>query len=155
MWRVHRLDRINAQKPANLFDLRSLTLRFLEKQIGRFLSVSRQWQAALVGEADCGVGAEGRPTSPGDRFFEGLLAAHRGTAAAAGGDRKAAVYQEIETQRNGEQALTVQRMCQFGQVSRAGFYRSLRQSHTKIPIWNCVMPSSGLLWNFRATDDRE
>jgi len=42
MWRVHRLDRINAQKPANLFDLRSLTLRFLEKQIGRFLSVSRQ-----------------------------------------------------------------------------------------------------------------
>src|SRR5215813_13183810 len=110
MWRVHRLDRINAQKPANLFDLRSLTLRFLEKQIGRFLSVSRQWQAALVGEADCGVGAEGRPTSPGDRFFEGLLAAHRGAADAAGTEWKSAICRKIEEELQAQRGLTVKRM---------------------------------------------
>ena len=31
MWRVHRLDQINAQKPANLSDFKSLTLRILER----------------------------------------------------------------------------------------------------------------------------
>src|SRR5437870_3128428 len=39
--RVHRLDQINAEKPANLLGFRSLTLNFRSKQIGRFFCVSR------------------------------------------------------------------------------------------------------------------
>src|SRR5260370_37501540 len=42
MWRVHRLDQINATKPANLLDFRSLTLNFRSKLIGRFFYVYRQ-----------------------------------------------------------------------------------------------------------------
>jgi hypothetical protein len=41
MWRVHRLDQINAFKPANLFDFESLTLKIRKKQIGRFKTVIR------------------------------------------------------------------------------------------------------------------
>jgi hypothetical protein len=41
MWRVHRLDQINAFKPANQLDSRSLTLRAAVKQIGRFKTVLR------------------------------------------------------------------------------------------------------------------
>src|SRR5712691_4739513 len=37
-----------------------------------------------------------RPTDARDRFLEGVLAAHRGTAEAAGADRKTAVYQQIK-----------------------------------------------------------
>ena len=47
MWRVHRLDQINALKPANLLDFRSLTLRAAGKQIGRFKTVSRQLDRRL------------------------------------------------------------------------------------------------------------
>jgi len=36
MLRVQRLDQINALKPANLFDSKSLTLKFRSEQIGRF-----------------------------------------------------------------------------------------------------------------------
>ena len=32
-----------------------------------------KWKATLVGGADRGVGAEGRSTSPGDRFLKGCL----------------------------------------------------------------------------------
>jgi hypothetical protein len=39
---VHRLDQINAKKPANLLDFRSLTLKFRSKLIGRFFYVTRQ-----------------------------------------------------------------------------------------------------------------
>jgi hypothetical protein len=41
MWRVQRLDQINAFKPANLFDLKSLALKGQKKQIGRFKTVIR------------------------------------------------------------------------------------------------------------------
>jgi len=41
MWRVQRLDQINAFKPANLFDFKSLALRIRKKQIGRFKTVFR------------------------------------------------------------------------------------------------------------------
>jgi hypothetical protein len=41
MWRVHRLDQINAFKAANLFDFRSLTLIFWSEQIGRFKTATR------------------------------------------------------------------------------------------------------------------
>ena len=56
MWRVHRLDQINALKPANLFDFRSLTLKFRSEQIGRFKTVIRQleagWAKAPLGDPD-------------------------------------------------------------------------------------------------------
>ncbi len=64
--------------------------------------VSRPGKAAVVGGADCGVGAEGRPTGPGDRFFEGVLAAHRGAADAAGIDWKSAVCRKIEEEIAGQ-----------------------------------------------------
>jgi hypothetical protein len=41
MWRVQRLDQINAFKPANLFDFKSLALKIRKKQIGRFKTVIR------------------------------------------------------------------------------------------------------------------
>jgi hypothetical protein len=41
MWRVQRLDQINAFKPANLFDSQSLALKIRKKQIGRFKTVFR------------------------------------------------------------------------------------------------------------------
>ena len=42
MWRVHRLDQINALKPANPFDFKSLTLKFRSKRIGRFKTVREE-----------------------------------------------------------------------------------------------------------------
>jgi hypothetical protein len=42
MWRVQRLDQINAFNPANLFDFKSLALKIRKKQIGRFKTVFRQ-----------------------------------------------------------------------------------------------------------------
>jgi putative transposase len=52
-----------------------------------------------------------------------VLAADRATAAAAGRDWKAVVGEQIrkETERGG--AMTVERMCQLGGISRSGFYR--------------------------------
>jgi hypothetical protein len=41
MWRVQRLDQINAFKPANLFDFKSLALKIRKKQIGRFKTGAR------------------------------------------------------------------------------------------------------------------
>ena len=41
MWRVQRLDQINAFNPANLFDFKSLALKIRKKQIGRFKTVMR------------------------------------------------------------------------------------------------------------------
>src|SRR5215467_6148603 len=46
--------------------------------------------------ADCGTGAQGRPADAGDRFFEGVLATHRGAADAAGADWKSAVYRKVQ-----------------------------------------------------------
>ena len=45
-------DQINALKPANLFDFRSLTLKFRSEQIGRFKTVIRpgHWERALISE---------------------------------------------------------------------------------------------------------
>lgn len=53
---------------------------------------SGQWETAVVGGADCGVGAEGRPSGAGDRFLKSVLAAHRRAADAVGTGWKCAVY---------------------------------------------------------------
>ncbi len=45
----------------------------------------QRWADRRIGDLECKIGR--------DRFFEGVLAAHRGTADAAGVDSKSAVYQ--------------------------------------------------------------
>jgi putative transposase len=52
-----------------------------------------------------------------------VLAAHRGTADAAGVDWKSAVYQKVEEEVKVEGGLTIARMVELGRVSRSGFYR--------------------------------
>jgi len=48
MWRVQRLDQINAFKPANLFDFKSLALKIRKRQLGRFKTVIRAEQSARM-----------------------------------------------------------------------------------------------------------
>jgi putative transposase len=52
-----------------------------------------------------------------------VLAAHRGTADAAGVDWKSAVYQKVEEEVKANRGLTIERMVELGRVSRSGFYR--------------------------------
>jgi hypothetical protein len=52
-----------------------------------------------------------------------VLAAHRGTADAAGVDWKSAVYQKVEEEVKAARGLTIERMVKLGRVSRSGFYR--------------------------------
>src|SRR5260370_6148360 len=79
---------------------------------------------AAVGRNPCGsAGTQGRATSPGDRFFEGVLAAHRGTADAAGTDWKAATCQFIQDQIQKGVQMTILRLCELGHLTRAALYR--------------------------------
>ena len=52
-----------------------------------------------------------------------MLAAHRGTADAAGNAWKSAVYRKVQEEVKADQGLTVTRMVKLGGVSRASFYR--------------------------------
>jgi putative transposase len=52
-----------------------------------------------------------------------VLAAHRGTADAAGVDWKSAVYRKVEEEVKADRGLTIERMVELGRVSRSGFYR--------------------------------
>jgi putative transposase len=52
-----------------------------------------------------------------------VLAAHRGTADAAGVDWKSAVYRKVEEEVKANRGLTIERMVRLGRVSRSGFYR--------------------------------
>jgi transposase InsO family protein len=52
-----------------------------------------------------------------------VLAAHRGTADAAGVDWKSAVYRKVKEEVKANRGLTVERMAELGQVSRSGYYR--------------------------------
>jgi putative transposase len=52
-----------------------------------------------------------------------VLAAHRGTADAAGIDWKSAVYRKVEEELSADGGLSIERMVELGRVSRAGFYR--------------------------------
>src|SRR5689334_13543720 len=57
--------------------------------------VSGQWEAAVVRRTGPRVGAQDRAAGAGDRFLEGLLAAHRRTADAAGIEWESAVFRRI------------------------------------------------------------
>ena len=52
-----------------------------------------------------------------------VLAAHRGTADAAGTDWKSAVCRKVQEEVKANRGLTVERMVELGRVSRSGFYR--------------------------------
>ncbi len=58
MWRVQRLDQINALKPANLFDFKSLTLKFRIEQIGRFKTALRPSDRCRNGAAGAVLSSE-------------------------------------------------------------------------------------------------
>ena len=64
-----------------------------------------------------------RPAGAGSRFFEGVRAAHRGTADAAGVDWKASVYRKAQEEMKANRGLRIVRMVKLGRVSRSGFYR--------------------------------
>jgi hypothetical protein len=82
-----------------------------------------QWQAALVGGPDRQARAQDRPAGAGDRFFEGVLAAHRRGADAAGIDWKSALCGEVPEEVKNGRGLTIERMAELSRVSRSGFYR--------------------------------
>src|SRR5271169_6742115 len=77
----------------------------------------------MVRRADRRVGTQDRPAGAGARFFEGVLAAHRGTADAAGVDWQSAVYRKAQEEMKANRGLTIERMVKLGRVSRSGFYR--------------------------------
>jgi hypothetical protein len=87
--------------------------------------------ASIRGEPDCGIGAEGRPTDHGDRFFKACLAEDGRSAETASHGRRRAIYEQIvreqEKTEAGEETLTVRAMCKTTAVSRAGFYRHRNQ----------------------------
>src|SRR5258708_546887 len=85
--------------------------------------VSWERETALVRRPDRRVGAQGRPADVGDRFFAGVLAAHRGAADAAGTEWKSAVYRKVKEEMKAGRGLTIARMVEMGGVSRASFYR--------------------------------
>jgi hypothetical protein len=80
-------------------------------------------EAALGGGPGGPTGAQDWPAGARNRFLEGVLAAHRRAAEAAGLKWKTAVYEQVQTQRNGGEGLTVKRMGALARVSRAWFYR--------------------------------
>jgi transposase InsO family protein len=52
-----------------------------------------------------------------------VLAAHGGTADAAGVDWKSAVYRKVEEEVKANRGLTIERMAELARVSRSGYYR--------------------------------
>src|SRR4051794_6231736 len=85
--------------------------------------VSGQREAALVGRPGSGAGTEGRSAGSGDRFFERVLAAHRGNADAGGVEWRSAVYRKVKEEMKADRGLTVERMTKLARISRASFYR--------------------------------
>src|SRR5437667_6053337 len=85
--------------------------------------VPRSRKATLGRNPRRATGTQSRAANGGNRFFKGVLAARRGTADAAGTDWKAATYQYIEDQVEKDIAMTILRMCELGDISRAGLYR--------------------------------
>ena len=81
----------------------------------------------------CGTGTESRSAGTGDRFFEGVLAAHRGTADAAGTDWESAVFRKVKEEVKADRGLTVKRMVKLARVSRASYLPLRRGSASTGP----------------------
>jgi putative transposase len=59
-----------------------------------------------------------------------VLAAHRGTADAAGGNWESAVYQKVQEEVKADHGLTIKRMVKLAGVSRASYYRFGHQAES-------------------------
>jgi putative transposase len=70
--------------------------------------------------------------------LEGVLAAHRATAEAAGVNWQSALYRKVQEEMKAGRGLTVERMLQLGPISRASLYRfeeSRRAGHEADMDW--------------------
>ena len=63
------------------------------------------------------------PANLGDRFFKKSLAAYPRTAPAAGTEYRLGIHQHIEKEQQAGTRLSIEQMCELGEVSRAGWYR--------------------------------
>ena len=79
----------------------------------------QRWSEGRIAELERKVGQQALEIE----FFEGVLAAHRGAADAAGTDWKSAVYRKVQEEMKAGRGLTMARMAELGGVSRASFYR--------------------------------
>jgi transposase-like protein len=79
----------------------------------------QRWSEGRIAELERKVGQQALEID----FFEGVLAAHRGAADAAGTDWKSAVYRKVQEEVKADRGLTTARMVELGGVSRASFYR--------------------------------
>src|SRR5690348_4183790 len=71
----------------------------------------QRWSEGRAAELERKIGRAGA----GDRFFEGLLAAHRRTADAAGIDWESTVFRKISEEVKMDRGLTVKRMVKLAQ----------------------------------------
>src|ERR1700685_2956132 len=79
----------------------------------------QRWSDGRIAELERKVGQQTLEID----FFEGVLAAHRGAADAAGTDWKSAVYRKVQEEVKADRGLSIERMVELGRVSRSGFYR--------------------------------
>ena len=83
-----------------------------------------------------------------------MLAAHRGTADAAGVDWKSAVYRKVQEEVKPESGLTIERMVELGRVSRSGFYRFDDADRGQIRTWIYATRFRRSPWSGPATVSR-
>jgi transposase-like protein len=79
----------------------------------------QRWAEGRIAELERKIGQQALEID----FLKGVLAAHRGTADAAGIDWKSAVCRKVEEEVKANRGLTIERMVELGGVSRSGFYR--------------------------------
>jgi len=70
----------------------------------------QRWSEGRIAELERKVGQQTLEID----FFEGVLAAHRGAADAAGTDWKSAVYRKVQEEVKADRGLTIARMVELG-----------------------------------------
>ena len=115
----------SAAEVARAFEINANLLHRWRKEFQHWprQRLPRSRKATLGGDSRRPTGTQGWAANRGNRFFQGVLAAHRGTADAAGTDWKAATCQHIQAQIQEGIQMTILRMCELGDISRAGLYR--------------------------------
>src|SRR5271165_6158464 len=79
----------------------------------------QRWSEGRIADLERKIGQQALELD----FLKGVLAAHRGTADAAGVDWKDAVYRKAQEEMKANRGLSIERMVKLGRVSRSGFYR--------------------------------
>jgi transposase len=111
----------------------------------------QRWSEGRIAELERKIGQQALEID-----FLKVLAAHRGTADAAGVEWKSAVYRKAEEEVKAGRGLTVTRMMELGHVSRrasTALARKLRAA--LIRIWRCATRFSALRWSGPAMVVRE